>query len=59
MNLVVDDAVEVKMATKDTEESRRELGTTLCCCYLENCANEGCRPNLVEGRQRITDPEFV
>ncbi|CCX05852.1 small nuclear ribonucleoprotein E [Pyronema domesticum] len=29
MNLVVDDAVEVKMATKDTEESRRELGQIL------------------------------
>lgn len=27
MNLVVDDAVEVKLKTKDTEESRRELGT--------------------------------
>lgn len=26
MNLVVDDAVEVKMATKDEPESRRELG---------------------------------
>lgn len=26
MNLVVDDAVEVKMATKDEAESRRELG---------------------------------
>lgn len=28
MNLVVDDAVEVKLKTKDTEESRRELGTS-------------------------------
>lgn len=26
MNLVVDDAVEVKLKTKDTEERRRELG---------------------------------
>lgn len=28
MNLVVDDAVEVKMASKDETESRRELGTS-------------------------------
>ncbi len=27
MNLVIDDAVEVKQATKDKEESRRQLGT--------------------------------
>lgn len=27
MNLVIDDAVEVKQATKTTEEKRRELGT--------------------------------
>lgn len=26
MNLVVDDAIEVKQATKTTEEKRRELG---------------------------------
>lgn len=30
MNLVVDDAVEVKMATKDEAESRRELGSFFC-----------------------------
>ncbi|KAI5806936.1 small nuclear ribonucleoprotein E [Geopyxis carbonaria] len=29
MNLVVDDAIEVKMKTKNTEESRRELGQIL------------------------------
>lgn len=28
MNLVVDDAVEVRMATKDEAESRRELGSS-------------------------------
>lgn len=27
MNLVIDDAIEVKQATKTTEEKRRELGT--------------------------------
>ena len=29
MNLVIDDAVEVKQATKTTEESRRSLGEEL------------------------------
>jgi len=29
MNLVIDDAVEVKQATKTTEESRRQLGQIL------------------------------
>ena len=29
MNLVIDDAVEVKQATKTDEEKRRELGTYL------------------------------
>jgi hypothetical protein len=29
MNLVIDDAVEVKVATKTTEESRRQLGEDL------------------------------
>jgi small nuclear ribonucleoprotein E len=29
MNLVIDDAVEVKQATKTTEESRRSLGRRL------------------------------
>lgn len=29
MNLVIDDAVEVKQATKDKEESRRQLGMSI------------------------------
>lgn len=29
MNLVIDDAVEVKLATKDKEESRRQLGMNI------------------------------
>jgi small nuclear ribonucleoprotein E len=28
MNLVIDDAVEVKLQSKEAEESRRDLGTT-------------------------------
>lgn len=35
MNLVVDDAVEVKLKTKDTEESRRELGTCILYCLYQ------------------------
>ncbi len=31
MNLVIDDAVEVKQATKTDEEKRRELGTGSYC----------------------------
>ncbi len=31
MNLVIDDAVEVKQATKTTEESRRSLGEDSMC----------------------------
>lgn len=36
MNLVVDDAVEVKLATKTEEESRRQLGreTPFSSCIL-------------------------
>ena len=39
MNLVIDDAVEVKQATKTEDEKRRELGThgsrgQLCCLSL-------------------------
>ena len=31
MNLVIDDAVEVKQPTKTDEEKRRELGRRSCC----------------------------
>lgn len=34
MNLVIDDAVEVKQATKTDEEKRRELGTLSCSGFL-------------------------
>lgn len=36
MNLVVDDAVEVKMATKEAAEARRELGK-LCGSVFSPC----------------------
>lgn len=37
MNLVVDDAVEVKQATKTDEEKRRELGKVLSEDRLVTC----------------------
>ena len=40
MNLVIDDAVEVKQATKITEESRRSLGRFLMVhVSVEECAD--------------------
>lgn len=35
MNLVIDDAVEVKQATKTTEESRRQLGEDLRLHFMD------------------------
>ena len=37
MNLVVDDAVEVKMATKEAAEARRELGKLCGLAVLSPC----------------------
>lgn len=58
MNLVVDDAVEVKMATKDAAEARRELGM-LCgfAIFPPYCADLLRRTNLAQGRQCIADTE--
>jgi small nuclear ribonucleoprotein E len=39
MNLVIDDAVEVKQATKTVEESRRQLGEALLGTMRLNQAN--------------------
>ena len=54
MNLVIDDAVEVKQATKTDEEKRRELGIGLVVWERDfDWANRNCRPDTVEGRQCI------
>lgn len=49
MNLVIDDAIEVKVKSKDNpEESRRSLGML----YVLSCpgsANRACRSNLAQG----------
>jgi small nuclear ribonucleoprotein E len=39
MNLVIDDAVEVKQATKTTEESRRQLGERTTYRWFWSIAN--------------------
>lgn len=55
MNLVVDDAIEVKQGTKTTEERRRELGMHMLqhvpAAKKTNILN---RSNFAQGRQRIT-----
>lgn len=55
MNLVVDDAVEVKQATKATEERRRELGIQMLQhVRAANKTNILNRSNFAQGRQCIT-----
>lgn len=39
MNLVIDDAVEVQLATRDGPEKRRQLGALRSIGVLENAAN--------------------
>lgn len=51
MNLVIDDAVEVKQATKTDEEKRRELGVKILKCHpFGATAKVGARSNSVKGR---------
>lgn len=63
MNLVIDDAVEVKQITKTNDkEERKNLGALLS--LLPDAvdlvrANPVRRPNPVERRQRLFDPELV
>ncbi len=50
MNLVIDDAVEVKQATKTTEESRRQLGEADERIWLKrNIADLGLGQILLKG----------
>lgn len=63
MNLVIDDAVEVKQITKTNDkEERKNLGAQLLpfpgTADLIR-ANPAHRPNPVERRQRVFDPELV
>jgi small nuclear ribonucleoprotein (snRNP)-like protein len=64
MNLVIDDAIEVKQPTKaEPTEKRRPLGThmfithstTLLCIRITN--SRSCRSNLVKRRQCVPDTE--
>ena len=50
MNLVVDDAVEVKQATKVDEEKRRELGTTKTYGQYGFGRANRYRPDITQGR---------
>lgn len=60
MNLVIDDAVEVKQATKEKPESRRSLGqcSSLMSTSRNMQPNVLRRSNLTEGRQCLIDPEL-
>lgn len=57
MNLVIDDAVEVRQATKTEVEKRRPLGTMKYIYVHENAANQLYnRPGPPQGRQRLSYP---
>lgn len=57
MNLVIDEAVEVKLATKTEEEKRRPLGRgVLRSIRREESADDEFRPDSTQGRQRVVDP---
>lgn len=67
MNLVVDDAVEVRLATKTEEEKRRPLGMDPGSCDICETYEEAykfgilicpliSRPNFAQGRQRLPHP---
>ena len=58
MNLVVDDAVEVKLATKSEEEKRRPLGMKTCtdACAILILTPFRYRSNTAQGRQRFPHP---
>lgn len=49
MNLVIDDAVEVKQATKTVEEKRRELGMKRFPTLVRSKANSGAGQILLKG----------
>jgi hypothetical protein len=53
MNLVIDDAVEVKLAHKEQEEARRSLGEL----HRQDSSIQAIliidRPNIAQGRQRF------
>lgn len=62
MNLVVDDAIEVKQPTKsDPEESRRSLGMLTSAVRHVSTRALTCtlRPNPPQGRQRCSHPESM
>lgn len=61
MNLVIDDAVEVKQPTKlDPEEGRRELGlSSTISSTIYTHSHFYNRADTIEGRQRFTNTKFA
>jgi len=63
MNLVIDEAVEVKQATKTEGESRKKLGKQRSRVEIgglldtERVANSCARANSAKGRQRVAGPD--
>jgi hypothetical protein len=53
MNVVIDDAVEVKLATKDTSEERRSVGQSNARTITSSLTR--CRSNPAQGRQYLPD----
>ncbi|KAH0842782.1 putative small nuclear ribonucleoprotein E [Fonsecaea pedrosoi] len=50
MNLVIDDAVEVQLATRDTPEKRRQLGMMRLELYVHGLQLITLRTNSIKGR---------
>ena len=60
MNLVIDDAVEVKLANKTDEETRRELGMSYYTSQnFQEHANFKSRTDPIERRQCIANTSFA
>jgi hypothetical protein len=60
MNLVIDDAVEVKLATKSEEESRRSLGKLRGLRWGNyGSADSFYRTNTAQGRQCVIDSKLA
>jgi hypothetical protein len=56
MNLVIDDAVEVQLATRDSPEKRRQLGVQYSVWASGNSQLIITRANTTQGRQCFVNP---
>ena len=55
MNLVIDDAVEVTLAKKESPEERRKLGESIT-PYVHTLYQQLSRPSAPQGRQHFSHP---